>query len=70
MTQLLSLMDGLKRSEGVVVVGTTNRLETIDPALRRAGRFDGAADRFGFGFIRRGRSGPWRIHKWRIRQRG
>ncbi len=39
-TQLLSLMDGLKRSEGVVVIGTTNRLEAIDPALRRAGRFD------------------------------
>ena len=39
-TQLLSLMDGLKRAEGVVVIGTTNRLEAIDPALRRAGRFD------------------------------
>lgn len=39
-TQLLALMDGLKRSEGVVVVGTTNRIEAIDPALRRAGRFD------------------------------
>jgi transitional endoplasmic reticulum ATPase len=39
-TQLLSLMDGLKRSEGVVVIGTTNRIEAIDPALRRAGRFD------------------------------
>jgi transitional endoplasmic reticulum ATPase len=39
-TQLLSLMDGLKRSEGVIVIGTTNRIEAIDPALRRAGRFD------------------------------
>jgi len=39
-TQLLALMDGLKRSEGVVVIGTTNRIEAIDPALRRAGRFD------------------------------
>jgi transitional endoplasmic reticulum ATPase len=33
-------MDGLKRSEGVVVIGTTNRIEALDPALRRAGRFD------------------------------
>ncbi|HEY3115123.1 MAG TPA: AAA family ATPase, partial [Chloroflexota bacterium] len=39
-TQLLSLMDGLKRAEGVIVIGTTNRIEAIDPALRRAGRFD------------------------------
>jgi transitional endoplasmic reticulum ATPase len=39
-TQLLALMDGLKRSEGVVVIGTTNRIEAMDPALRRAGRFD------------------------------
>src|SRR5437764_15302079 len=39
-TQLLSLMDGLKRAEGVMVIGTTNRIEAIDPALRRAGRFD------------------------------
>src|SRR5207253_4087890 len=38
--QRLALMDGLKRSEGVVVIGTTNRIEAIDPALRRAGRFD------------------------------
>jgi transitional endoplasmic reticulum ATPase len=39
-TQLLALMDGLKRAEGVMVIGTTNRIEAIDPALRRAGRFD------------------------------
>jgi transitional endoplasmic reticulum ATPase len=39
-TQLLALLDGLKRAEGVIVVGTTNRLDVIDPALRRAGRFD------------------------------
>jgi transitional endoplasmic reticulum ATPase len=39
-TQLLALMDGLKRAEGVLVIGTTNRVEAIDPALRRAGRFD------------------------------
>lgn len=39
-TQLLSLMDGLSRVDGVVVIGTTNRLETLDIALRRPGRFD------------------------------
>jgi transitional endoplasmic reticulum ATPase len=39
-TQLLALMDGLNRAEGVMVIGTTNRVEAIDPALRRAGRFD------------------------------
>ncbi|HEY1298723.1 MAG TPA: AAA family ATPase [Chloroflexota bacterium] len=39
-TQLMALMDGLKRAEGVVVIGTTNRIEAIDPAMRRAGRFD------------------------------
>ena len=39
-TQLLALLDGLKRAEGVLVIGTTNRVEAIDPALRRAGRFD------------------------------
>ncbi|MGH2384383.1 MAG: AAA family ATPase [Candidatus Limnocylindria bacterium] len=39
-TQLLSVMDGLKRSDGVIVLGTTNRLESVDVALRRPGRFD------------------------------
>ncbi|MBM2810158.1 MAG: family ATPase, subfamily [Chloroflexi bacterium] len=39
-TQLLALMDGLRRADGVMVIGTTNRIETVDPALRRAGRFD------------------------------
>ncbi len=38
--QLLTLMDGLDASEGVIVVGATNRVDAIDPALRRGGRFD------------------------------
>ena len=38
--QLLSLMDGLDARGDVVVVGATNRIDTLDPALRRGGRFD------------------------------
>jgi len=38
--QLLSMMDGLKERGQVVVIGATNRLDAIDPALRRPGRFD------------------------------
>ena len=39
-TQMLALMDGLTRVDAVVVIGTTNRLEAVDPAFRRPGRFD------------------------------
>ena len=39
-TQLLALMDGLKRVDAVVVIGTTNRLDSVDSAFRRPGRFD------------------------------
>src|SRR5579875_1036477 len=38
--QLLSLMDGLKARGKVVIIGATNRINAIDPALRRPGRFD------------------------------
>ena len=38
--QLLSLMDGLESRGEVVVIGATNRPNSIDPALRRPGRFD------------------------------
>ena len=38
--QLLTSMDGLENLEGVVIIGATNRPETIDPALLRPGRFD------------------------------
>uniref|UniRef100_A0A671MLB0 ATPase family AAA domain-containing protein 2 n=1 Tax=Sinocyclocheilus anshuiensis TaxID=1608454 RepID=A0A671MLB0_9TELE len=37
---LLALMDGLDSRGEVVVIGATNRLDSIDPALRRPGRFD------------------------------
>jgi len=38
--QLLSLMDGLDERENVVVIGATNRVNALDEALRRPGRFD------------------------------
>ena len=38
--QLLSLMDGLDARGNVVIIGATNRLNALDPALRRPGRFD------------------------------
>jgi transitional endoplasmic reticulum ATPase len=38
--QLLTLMDGLETRGNVVVIGATNIPDTLDPALRRPGRFD------------------------------
>jgi transitional endoplasmic reticulum ATPase len=38
--QLLALMDGLESRGQVVVIGATNRINAVDPALRRPGRFD------------------------------
>jgi transitional endoplasmic reticulum ATPase len=38
--QLLSLMDGLDARGDVIVIGATNRADSLDPALRRGGRFD------------------------------
>ncbi|MFC1803031.1 CDC48 family AAA ATPase [Thermoproteota archaeon] len=39
-SQLLTIMDGLESRGQVVVIGATNRVDAIDPALRRPGRFD------------------------------
>ncbi|MFT4922666.1 MAG: transitional endoplasmic reticulum ATPase, partial [Haloarculaceae archaeon] len=38
--QLLTLMDGLETRQEVVVIGATNRVDAVDSALRRGGRFD------------------------------
>ncbi|MEM2448036.1 MAG: CDC48 family AAA ATPase, partial [Candidatus Bathyarchaeia archaeon] len=38
--QLLALMDGLESRGNVIVIGATNRVNALDPALRRPGRFD------------------------------
>jgi len=50
--QMLTLMDGLRRRGELIVIGATNRVDDIDPALRRPGRFDreieiGVSDRQG-----------------------
>ncbi|HKJ96379.1 MAG TPA: VCP-like ATPase, partial [Thermoplasmataceae archaeon] len=50
--QLLTLMDGLKERGHVIVIGASNRIDAVDPALRRPGRFDreiniGVPDRYG-----------------------
>jgi len=39
-SQLLTMMDGLNSRGKVVVIGATNRVNSLDPALRRPGRFD------------------------------
>ncbi len=39
-SQLLTMMDGLKARGKVIVIGATNRVNALDPALRRPGRFD------------------------------
>lgn len=43
-SQLLTLMDGLKQRAHVIVMAATNRPNSIDPALRRFGRFDREVD--------------------------
>ncbi|NPA82616.1 MAG: ATP-dependent metallopeptidase FtsH/Yme1/Tma family protein [Epsilonproteobacteria bacterium] len=40
LNQLLTEMDGFEESSGVIVIGATNKIEIIDEALLRAGRFD------------------------------
>ncbi|MEK6839971.1 MAG: CDC48 family AAA ATPase, partial [Nanoarchaeota archaeon] len=39
-SQMLTVMDGLKSRGKVIVIGATNRPNSLDPALRRPGRFD------------------------------
>ncbi len=39
-SQILTMMDGLQSRGKVVVIGATNRVNSLDPALRRPGRFD------------------------------
>jgi len=37
---LLTELDGFESNENIVVIGATNRVDLVDPALIRAGRFD------------------------------
>jgi len=39
-SQILTMMDGMKSRGKVIVIGATNRVNAVDPALRRPGRFD------------------------------
>jgi transitional endoplasmic reticulum ATPase len=39
-SQMLVLLDGMEDRGRVIVIGTTNRLEAVDPAIKRPGRFD------------------------------
>jgi cell division protease FtsH len=60
LNQILTEMDGFSGFEGVIVIGATNRMDVLDPALLRPGRFDrrvtvGAPDR-------RGRSAILAVH--------
>ena len=43
-SQMLTLLDGIKPTSNVVVIAATNRPNQIDPALRRFGRFDRELD--------------------------
>jgi cell division protease FtsH len=40
LNQILAEMDGIKENKNILVVGATNRKDSLDPALLRAGRFD------------------------------
>ena len=40
LNQILTEMDGFKSDNGIVVIAATNRIDILDPAIKRAGRFD------------------------------
>jgi len=59
-SQLLSLLDGLRGRGEVIVIGATNRINSIDEALRRPGRFDREIE-FGVPNVK-GRKEVFQIH--------
>ncbi|MFZ0428938.1 MAG: ATP-dependent zinc metalloprotease FtsH [Acidobacteriota bacterium] len=60
LNQLLAEMDGFEPSEGVIVIGATNRPDILDPALLRPGRFDRHVE-VGLPDVK-GREGILRVH--------
>ena len=40
LNQILTCMDGFEKTDDIIVLAATNRIDTLDPALLRAGRFD------------------------------
>jgi ATP-dependent 26S proteasome regulatory subunit len=67
LSQLLVLLDGLEARGRVAVVGTTNRIEALDPAVCRPGRFDYHIEVASPG--REGRSAILQVHLGRIKTR-
>ncbi|RLA64360.1 MAG: cell division protein FtsH [Epsilonproteobacteria bacterium] len=60
LNQLLVEMDGFESNEGVILIAATNRLDVLDPALLRPGRFDRKVD-VGIPDVR-GRLGILKVH--------
>jgi SpoVK/Ycf46/Vps4 family AAA+-type ATPase len=67
LSQLLVLLDGLEARGRVAVVGTTNRIEALDPAVCRPGRFDYHIEVASPS--REGRSAILRVHLGKIKTR-
>tara|TARA_B100000427_G_scaffold291113_1_gene267748 strand:- start:8778 stop:10610 length:1833 start_codon:yes stop_codon:yes gene_type:complete len=40
LNQILTNMDGFEKTDGIIILAATNRIDTLDPALLRSGRFD------------------------------
>src|SRR5262249_2131484 len=68
LSQLLVLLDGLEARGRVVVIGMTNRIEALDPAVCRPGRFDYHIEVPSPG--RKGRAAILRVHLAKLKTQG